>query len=153
MKETRPHANRELSIERVFDAPRKLVWEAWTDGGHIAAWWGPPNMTTQVLVQDLRAGGEWKYIMVAPDGSEFPSFGTFSEVVEYERIVTTADFGKVTVGVTMTILFEEVEDGTKLTLIVTHPTEEYKKAQEDMGFQHGWGAHFDSLTAFLAEQG
>ena len=84
-----------------------------------------------------------------PDGSEFPTHGTFSEIVEHEKIVTTGEFGQVTKDVVLTVEFEGVGDQTQLTFSVLHPTEAYKKQQDEMGAKKGWGSTFDRLESYV----
>ncbi|MDN5213311.1 SRPBCC domain-containing protein [Fulvivirgaceae bacterium BMA12] len=150
MTEKKELMNRTLLLQRTFNAPRKLVWEAWTQPEHIAAWWGPRGMKTAVVELDFRPGGRWKYIMTAPDGSEFPAKGVFSEIIEFEKIVSSADFAPVTESVIIVALFEDLGDQTKLTFSVIHASEEYCRKQENMGVMNGWGANFDGLEAYLA---
>lgn len=142
--------NRTLTLERTINAPRKLVWEAWTQAGHIASWWGPKGMETRVVELDFVAGGKWKYVMTAPNGSEFPTEGIFSEIIEFERIITTGEFGQLTSGVILDIRFQDAGENTKLTFSVIHPTQEYCKAQEEMGAMKGWGSTLDGLANYLA---
>lgn len=153
MSTTNDVANRTVTMERTFNAPRKLVWEAWTQADHIANWWGPKGMNTRVETLDFEVGGAWKYIMVMPDGNEFVTEGVFSEIVEYEKIVTSGEFGPVTTGVTLIIEFADAGAQTKFTFSVEHPTEEYRKQQEEMGINSGWGSTFDRLAEYLASQG
>lgn len=80
-------ANREMVIERIFDAPCELVWEAWTNPEHVAKWWGPDGFTTTIKKMDFRVGGVWKLVMHGPDGKEYPNSSIFREIVEHERIV------------------------------------------------------------------
>src|ERR1700748_688398 len=80
---------RELEITRVFNAPRKLVYEAWTDPKHMTEWWGPGVFTNQSCVLDVRPGGAWQIIMRSPDGMDFPCRGVYREVVAPERLVFT----------------------------------------------------------------
>ena len=141
--------NRTLTLERVFNAPLKLVWEAWTQAEHIAQWWGPKGMDVQVIDHDFKVGGQWKYVMLMPNGSEFISEGIYSEIVEFERIVTSADFKPMTEGVILQAQFEADGDKTRFTFSVIHPTAEYAKQQEKMGFYNGWGSAFDRLGAFV----
>ena len=110
----------EIVITRTFHAPRKLVWDAWTDPRHIAAWWGPEGFQTRVEGVDLRPGGRWSYVMIGPDGAEYPVCGVFREIVPLERIVTTDEFGEDFVapegvdlpqGIVMTCLFEDAGPG------------------------------------------
>lgn len=142
--------NRTLSIERILNAPRQLVWDAWTQSDHIASWWGPGNMVTIIEELDFRIGGKWKFSMTMPDGNEFISEGEYLEIVEPEKIVTTADFKPMTEGVTLTAKFEEMGGKTRFIFMVTHPTEEYCKQQQEMGFMNGWGSVFDNLEKYLS---
>lgn len=80
-------ADREIIIERVFDAPRELVWEAWTNPEHVAQWWGPNGFTTTIKQMDFRVGGVWKLTMHGPDGRDYPNSSVFREIVKPERIV------------------------------------------------------------------
>lgn len=80
-------ADREIVITRVFDAPRELVWNAWTDPKQIVRWWGPRGFITTIHEMDVRPGGVWKSTMHGPDGTDYPSQSVFVEVVKPERIV------------------------------------------------------------------
>lgn len=145
-------SNRTLTLERTFDAPIALVWEAWTQPEHIAQWWGPKGMQTKVIEHEFKPGGKWKFAMETPDGKEFITEGVYSEIVEPHKIVSSADFKPMTEGVELHVLFEAVGDQTKFTFSVIHATEEYCKQQEEMGFYNGWGSVFDNLEEFLKEK-
>ena len=80
-------SGREIVITRVFDAPRDLVWEAWTDPKQVVQWWGPQGFTTTIHEMDVRPGGVWRHTMRGPDGNEYPNQSVFLEVVKPERIV------------------------------------------------------------------
>ncbi len=138
-------SKRMLTIKRTFSVPRKLVWEAWTRPEHIIQWWAPKGMQIKVIEHEFRVGGKWKYVMPMPDGSEFISDGIYSEILIPEKIITTANFKPMTEGVILSILFEENGDKTDFTFSVIHPTEEYCKQQEKMGFYNGWGAALGRL--------
>ena len=141
--------NRTLTLKRTFSAPIHLVWEAWTQPEHIAQWWGPKGMEVNVVEHDFKVGGHWKFIMPMPDGNEFISEGVYSEIIKFKKIVTSANFRPMTEGVIMQALFEENGDQTHFTFQVIHPTEEYCKQQEAMGFYNGWGTAFDRLEGFV----
>ncbi len=141
--------NRTLTLKRTFNAPIKLVWETWTQPEHIANWWGPKGMETKVIEHDFKVGGQWKYVMLMPDGNEFIADGVYSEIVELEKIVSSANFKPMTEGVEIQALFEENGDKTNFTFNVVHPTEEYCRQQEQMGFMNGWGAVFDRLETYV----
>jgi uncharacterized protein YndB with AHSA1/START domain len=79
-----------VRISRVFDAPRELVYQAWTDPKHMARWWGPHHFTNPTCKMDVRAGGAIRIDMRGPDGSLFPMTGVFREVVKNEKLVFTS---------------------------------------------------------------
>lgn len=152
--------NRQIIITRVFDAPRELVWQAWNEPQHVEKWFGPRGFTTRVEELDLRVGGRSRYVMVGPDGAEYPGKGVFREIVPLERIVTTDEFGDdfkygdpgaLPQGMVATYLFETVDgDKTRLTILIDHPTPEDRKKHEDMGVVGGWNSSLDCLEDQLA---
>src|SRR6185436_3940129 len=71
---------------REFDAPRELVWTAWTDPKHLSQWWGPDGFTTTTSAFDMRPGGVWRFVMHGPDGRDYENRITFDEIVRPERI-------------------------------------------------------------------
>ncbi len=143
-------SKRILTIKRTFNASRELVWEAWTQPEHIAQWWGPKGMEVKVIQHDFKPGGSWKYSMPMPDGSEFISEGIYTEIVVPEKLVTTANFRPMTEGVIIQVLFGENGNTTDFTFSVIHPTEEYCRQQEQMGFYNGWGSTLNRLEFFLS---
>jgi len=149
MSNTNKAANRTLTIKKVFNAPVKLVWEAWTNADHVVEWWAPQGMKVKVESNDLKPGGKWKYSMPMPDGNLFISEGKYLEIEPYKKIITTADFKPMTEGVELHVFFEEVCDKTNFTFSVVHATEEYCKQQEKMGFYNGWGSAFVRLENIL----
>jgi uncharacterized protein YndB with AHSA1/START domain len=111
--------DREIVISRVFDAPRELVWNAWTDPRQIAQWWGPTGFTTTIEKMDVRPGGVWKHVMHGPDGTDYSNKSVFTEVVKPERIVFSHSGGKKGAKVMnfeMRWIFEEQGKKTKLTI-------------------------------------
>ena len=144
--------NRTLTLERIFKAPIQLVWEAWTQPEHIAEWWGPKGMETEVVEHDFRIGGKWKYVMLMPDGNEFIGDGVYTVIVELEKIFSSANFKPMTVGVEIQALFEANGDETNFTFNVVHPTEDYCRQQEEMGFYNGWGSTFERLAEYLVKE-
>ena len=144
--------SRTLTLTRTFQAPIKLVWEAWTQPEHIAGWWGPKGMDIKIVEHDFRVGGKWKYVMPMPDGKEFISQGVYSEIIAFKKIVTSADFMPMTAGVEIQASFEANGDQTIFTFSVIHPTVEYCKQQEKMGFYNGWGSAFDRLDSLLTSR-
>jgi uncharacterized protein YndB with AHSA1/START domain len=149
MKDTNDSRNRTLSITKVFEAPVERVWEAWTQPDHIVQWWAPPGMPVKVEEHDFKVGGKWKYSMALPDGSQFVSEGTYLAIEPLKKIVTTGDFKPMTVGIELHVLFEADGDKTNFTFSVVHPTEDYARQQEKMGFYNGWGSAFARLEGSL----
>jgi uncharacterized protein YndB with AHSA1/START domain len=91
MPEQTATGEKQFTITRVFDAPREAIWHAWTDPDEASAWWHPRGIVTprESVELDVRPGGGYRYTMVAPDGSEYPTVGTYREVVPLERLVFT----------------------------------------------------------------
>ena len=142
--------NRTLTLERTFNAPIKLVWEAWTKPEHVANWWGPKGMELKVIEHNFNVGGKWKYAMTMPDGNDFISDGVYLEIVELEKIISSANFKPMTEGVEIQAYFQANGEKTNFTFKVVHPTEEYCKQQEKMGFYNGWGSAFNRLETFVS---
>jgi uncharacterized protein YndB with AHSA1/START domain len=110
--------DREIVISRVFDAPRELVWEAFTDPKQVVEWWGPNGFTTTIHEMDVRPGDRWRHTMHGPDGTNYPNTSVFKEVVKPERIVYSHGGGKEDgpgVSFEATWTFEAVGDKTRLT--------------------------------------
>ena len=151
MEEKNDLAKRTLSLKKTFNVPIDLVWEAWTQSEHIAQWWGPKGMKTQIIAHEFKVGGKWKYEMAMPDGSKFTCDGIYSEIVAHKKIVSSANFRPMTEGVEIRALFEKDGDKTNFTFSVVHATEEYCKEQEKMGFYNGWGSTFNRLDEYLKD--
>ena len=92
MNQSDTQQTQELVIERVFDAPRERVWEAWTDPEQMKKWWGPKDFTAPTVEIDLKEGGKYLNCMRSPDGQEFWSTGVYREIVPMERLVITDSF-------------------------------------------------------------
>lgn len=150
-------------MTRVFDAPRELVWKAWTDPKYVAQWWGPKGFTAPVCKMDFRVGGKFLFCMRAPDGQQLWTGGEYFEIVEREKIVYSmffadAEGNKVEAaqyGIEHeamddahdAILFEDFGDGqTKLTLIGNETMESAK----DSGQLEGWNQILDKIEAVVA---
>src|SRR5580658_499211 len=102
---------------REFDAPRELVFEAWTDPKHLAQWWGPNGFTTTTSSFDMRAGGVWRFVMHGPDGRDYQNRITFEEVVPPQRIVYRHGGGDDVepVQFRQTVIFEDLGGRTRIT--------------------------------------
>jgi uncharacterized protein YndB with AHSA1/START domain len=158
---TQMSAMHEVVIRRVFDAPRELVWKAWTDPRHFRSWWGPKDFTCPTCEMDLRVGGKYLYCMRSPDGKDYWGTGVFREVVPMERLVFTDSFGDEKGNVVpathygmspdfplemlVTVTFEDWEGKTRMTLkhagVPSGPDRE--------GTEQGWNESFDKLAGTL----
>lgn len=110
----------ELYITRVYDAPVKLVWEAWTDPKKVAKWWGPRGFTLTSKEKNVRPGGSWTYTMHGPDGVDYPNHTVFHEVEPYSRLVY--DHGandKQAAMFRVTVVFTEIHGKTKMDMTMT----------------------------------
>jgi uncharacterized protein YndB with AHSA1/START domain len=146
---------RELTIVRIFDAPRALVFRAWTDPKMMAEWWAPKRFTNPVCEVDVRIGGALRIVMRGPDGWEHPMKGVFTDVVKNERIVFTniavdAAGNHLLEGVT-TVSFEEHGGKTKMTLHTRAAGKVPQAAFMLGGMEQGWTESIDKLEALLAQ--
>jgi uncharacterized protein YndB with AHSA1/START domain len=135
----------ELKLARTFDAPRRLVFEAWTTAEHLSRWFTPEPLTTSSCEVDFRPGGAFRLTMRMPNGVEFPMDAKFVEIVVPERIVFHAkihDDNTVETTVTFT------ETGGKTTMRV-HQTFAFE-SDATRGAQQGWAAALNQLGAHVA---
>ena len=124
-------AERELVITRIFDAPRAMVWDAWTDTEQIVKWWGPRGFTLTVAEMDVRPGGVWRSTMHGPDGADYLNDCVFTEVVKPQRIVYEVVPGRKHDRATReqetmraSWVFEPLGKKTRVTLRMLFPTAE-----------------------------
>lgn len=149
MNQSQSAENRTLTLSRTINAPLQLVWDTWTQPGHIAKWWGPKGMETTIVKHDFRIGGEWEYTMIMPNGSAFIGEGKYIDIIELKKICSSANFKPMTEGVEIQAYFDKQGEQTHFTFKVVHPTEAYCKQQREMGFENGWGSTFDRLEALI----
>jgi uncharacterized protein YndB with AHSA1/START domain len=146
--------DREIAATRVFDAPRELVWKAWTEPEHIAQWWGPNGFTTTTHSMELRPGGVWRYVMHGPDGRDYRNKVTYLEVVKPERLVYNhggeEDVEPVNHHVTVT--FREQGDKTRVDMRMVFVSAEARThVIEAYGAFEGLKQHMGRLEAYLAK--
>jgi uncharacterized protein YndB with AHSA1/START domain len=144
----------DLTITRVFDAPREVVFRAWTDPQQVSQWWGPRGFTAAVVEVDARPGGEIRVDMRGPDGTIYPNRGVFHEVSEPERLVVTTrlvdDAGKTLIEGRSTVTFAEDGGKTTLTLEFDIVHVEPEAADASAGAEQGWNESLDRLAEHLA---
>jgi uncharacterized protein YndB with AHSA1/START domain len=109
-------SDREIVITRLLNAPRELVFQAWTDPKHLINWWGPKGFTNTFQEVDITTGGTWKFIMHGPDGVDYPNVILFQEIIKPERLVYVHGDDKDPSQFTVTITFEAVGNKTNLTM-------------------------------------
>jgi uncharacterized protein YndB with AHSA1/START domain len=159
---------RDFFITRVFDAPRTLVWKAWTEAGQIARWWGPNSFSNPVCEMDLRPGGAYRVVMRSPDGADYPITGEVREVVAPALLVMTLDCaehpaewhamvraGSGRVGpnpaglMVQTVRFEERGHQTRLSISTRFESVALRDAMVKMGMNEGWSQSLDRLAQHL----
>jgi len=147
-------SDREVRFTRVFDAPRRLVFEAWTNPKHVPNWMlGPDGWTMPVCEIDLRPGGKWHYVWRKTDGSEMAMTGTVKEVKVPERLVTTERWGPEWPETINALELTEAGGMTTMTLTITYPSKAAREAATQTGMKEGMEAsfaRFDSVAGSIA---
>lgn len=143
-------SDRELVTIRAFQAPRELVWEAWTSPEHLPKWLlGPEGWTMPVCESDLRVGGAWRFVWREADGTELGMSGEYREITPPERLVSTQSWGGDWPETLNTLVFEEDGARTIVTQTILYPSQEARDAAIATGMQKGMDAGFDRLDAYL----
>jgi len=152
-----------MVITRIFDAPRALVWKAWTEPQYVMQWWGPKGFTAPVCKIDFRVGGKFLCCMKSPDGQEGWNGGEYDEIVPHEKIVYSLYFADsqgnkvdpAQLGIEHeaiedardVVIFEDFGNGqTKITMIGNETMEEAKNS----GQVEGWNEILDKVAAVVA---
>lgn len=152
----------ELVITRILDAPRELVWKAWTEPERVKRWWGPKGFTTPFCKIDLRVGGVFHYCMRSPEGKDYWNTGVYREIIETEQVVCTDSFadeeGNVVpashygmspdfpLEMLVTVTFEEYgeQHGGKTKLTLQHVG--IPSGPDRESAQQGWNESFNKLA-------
>jgi uncharacterized protein YndB with AHSA1/START domain len=153
----------DLVLERTLNAPRDLVWKAWTDPEHLKLWWAPRPYQTPECEMELRPGGKFYTRMTGPDGFDSSGTGCFLEVVEGEKVVWTSALGEgyrpnemaaegcEAFPFTATVTLKDAGDGkTFYRAVAMHANKADRDTHEKMGFQEGWGTCADQLGEVAA---
>ena len=153
-----------MVVTKVFDAPREIVWKAWTDPKYVMQWWGPKGFSSPVCKIDFRVGGKFLCCMRTPDGQDFWNAGEYHEIVPQEKIVSSMYFSdaegnkvepehygiehEAIADAHDVVLFEDLGNGkTKLTFIGNETAEEVTKS----GQAEGWNQILDKIADVVAE--
>jgi uncharacterized protein YndB with AHSA1/START domain len=141
--------DREVVITRVLDAPRRIVFDAWTNPQYIPRWLAPDDWTMPVCEMDARPGGKWRYQYRKADGTEMTLSGTIREVRPPERLVSTESWGPEWPETVNTLVLTESEGMTTVTLTVTYPSKEARDAALRTGMKDGMEQGFAKLDALV----
>ena len=146
-------AGREIVISRVIDAPRELVFEAFTEVRHLSRWWGPEGFTTTTQSFEFRVGGEWDFAMHGPDGTDYSEWITWTEIAPPERIALLhGEFRNDPNAFESSITFEPVGAATRIGMRTLFPTKQLRDdAVEKFHAIEGGQQTLDNLAAYLAE--
>jgi len=154
VSERKTYGEGTVVITRVFDAPRALVWQAWTDPKMMAQWFGPRGFTSSVPQWELRVGGALRIVMHGPDGNDYPMKGVFTELKAPERLVFSNiaidnDGNHLLEGETMVTLSEQ--DGKTTMVLKSHAVGLVPIAPQMLaGMEAGWTQSIDKMGELVA---
>jgi uncharacterized protein YndB with AHSA1/START domain len=143
-------SDQEVALTRVFDAPRHLVFDAFTRPELLKRWFGPRGWSLVVCEVDLRVGGGWRFVLRSPGGKEMGMRGVYLEIVRPERSVHMETFDDYPGESQVTSVFVEQGGKTTLTATVRYPSQEIRDAVIQSGMEHGAAESYDKLAELLA---
>ncbi len=149
LKVTTP-TDREIVLTRVFDAPRHLVFEAFTKPELLQRWFGPRGWSMPVCEVDLKVGGTFRFVLRGPDGNDMRMPGTYRELAPPERSVHMESFDDYPGESQVTAVFVEQDGKTTLTATVLYPSREVRDIVIKSGMEHGAAESYDKLSEMLA---
>ena len=136
----------QILITREFDAPKHLVYRAWTTPELVKRWWSGGHGEVTIAEIDLRVGGMWRYVMIANEGFEVGFHGEYREIVPGERIVSTEVFEGMPEGEALdTLTLAEADGRTTLTILVQHSSKEHRDGHINSGMEAGMQKSMDLL--------
>jgi uncharacterized protein YndB with AHSA1/START domain len=147
-------ADREVVISRVIDAPRELVFEAFTEVRHLSRWWGPAGFTTTTRFFEFRVGGEWDFMMHGPDGTDYQEWITWTEIVPPERIAMLhGEYRGDPNAFESVLTFAPDRATTRIEMLTVFPTKELRdEAVEKYHAIEGGQQTLGNLAAYIAER-
>src|SRR6266481_721924 len=151
LKVTTP-SDREIVLTRVFDAPRTLVFDAFSKPELLKRWFGPRGWSLVVCEVDLRVGGTFRFVMRGPDGKDMGMRGVYRELVPPERSVHMESFDDYPGESQVTAVFIEQEGKTTLTATILYPSAEVRDIVLKSGMEHGAAESYDKLAELLAAE-
>lgn len=146
-------ADREIVISRVIDAPRELVFEAFTEVRHLSRWWGPEGFTTTTRSFEFRVGGEWDFVLHGPDGTDYTEWITWTEIVPPERIALLHGESRGDANAFESVLtFEPDGAATRIEMHTVFPNKELRdEAVEKYRAIEGGQQTLSNLAAYVTE--
>jgi uncharacterized protein YndB with AHSA1/START domain len=146
-------ADREIVISRVIDAPRELVFEAFTEVGHLSRWWGPQGFTTTTRSFEFCEGGAWDFVMHAPDGTDYPEWITWTEIIPPERIALLHGESRDDPNAfESTLVFAPHGRATRIVMRTVFPSQQLRdQAVQEYHAIEGGEQTLSNLAAYLAE--
>ncbi len=151
LKVTLP-TEREIAMTRVFDAPRRLVFDALTKPDLLRRWFGPRGWTLVVCKADLKVGGAWRWVLRGPDGKEMGMRGVYQEITPPERLVSTESFDDYPGESLNTLILSEEDGKTTFTITVQYASQEIRDAVIKSGMEHGAAECYDKLAEMLSPE-
>jgi uncharacterized protein YndB with AHSA1/START domain len=143
----------EIKITRLYDAPVKAVWDAWTDPQQAAHWWGPRGFTITTHAKDLKPGGFWSYTMHGPDGVDYPNETKYYEVEKHAKLVYDHGAGPDRPPLfRVTVLFSEVRGKTKMDMTMALATPEAAEEMRKFIKTAGGNSTWDRLAEYLEKE-
>lgn len=143
----------EIKITRIYDAPVKAVWEAWTDPEQVAKWWGPRGFTLTTHSKDLKPGGHWHYTMHGPDGVDYPNKTKYFEVEKYAKLVYDHGGNDEQAPLfRVTALFSDIKGKTQLDMTMTLATPEAAEETRKFIKKAGGNSTWDRLAEYLEKE-
>ncbi len=143
-------SDREFAMTRVFDAPRRLVFAAWTSPEHLPHWMlGPDGWTMRVCDIDLRPGGAWHYVWTHSDGTSMEMSGVYQEITPPARVVSTERWGGEWPETVNTLVLSEEDGKTTIVSTVLYPSKEARDAALATGMKEGVSLSFERLEGHL----
>ncbi len=142
-----------IQITRIYDAPVKAVWDAWTDLKQVAKWWGPRGFTITTHSKDLRPGGSWNYTMHGPDGTDYPNVTKYYEVEKYAKLVYDHGANESQPALFhVTVLFSEIDGKTKMEMTMKLETAEAAEQTRIFIKKAGGNSTWDRLAEYLEHE-
>jgi uncharacterized protein YndB with AHSA1/START domain len=145
--------DREIAMTRVFDAPRSMVFEAFTKPELLKRWFGPRGWWLAVCEVDLKVGGTWRYVVRGPDGTEMGMRGVYREIVPPERLVFTETFDDYPGESLVTTVLVEDHGKTTMQATLLYASREIRDLMIKSGMEHGAAESYDRLAELLALKG